>query len=89
MTYKLQVERRAHRDIDALSGRDYARMESAIDALVAEPRPRGARKVRGQALLWRIRVGEYRVIYAVFDRERIVKIVRVTRRSERTYEGLS
>ena len=64
-------------------------MESAIDALVVEPRPRGARKVRGQALLWRIRVGEYRVIYAVFDGERIVKIVRVTRRSERTYEGLS
>jgi len=34
-------------------------------------------------------VGDYRIVYAIFDRERLVRIVRVARRSERTYEGLA
>lgn len=36
-------------------------------------------------MLWRLRVGDYRIIYGVFDRERLVKIVRVARRREDTY----
>ena len=86
MTYKLQVERRVRRAIDALPQRDYIRIERAIDALADEPRPRGTKKLRGGTPLWRLRVGEYRVIYAVFDRELIVKIVGVARRREDTYD---
>ena len=86
MTYKLQAERRVRRAIDALPQRDYLRIERAIDGLANEPRPRGTKKLRGGTPLWRLRVGEYRVIYAVFDRELIVKIVGVARRREDTYE---
>ena len=86
MTYKLQAERRVRRAIDALPQRDYIRIERAIDGLANEPRPRGTKKLRGGTPLWRLRVGEYLVIYAVFDRERIVKIVGVARRREDTYE---
>ena len=89
MPYELQVERAARRELERLPQRAYERLEQAIDSLVAVPRPRGARKVRGTANLWRIRVGEYRAVYAVFDRENLVKIVRVMRRTSRTYEGLS
>jgi len=86
LTYKLQAERRVRRAIDALPQRDYLRIERAIDGLANEPRPRGTKKLRGGTPLWRLRVGEYRVIYAVFDRELIVKIVGVARRREDTYE---
>jgi mRNA interferase RelE/StbE len=86
LTYKLQVERRVRRALVALPQRDYIRIERAIDGLANEPRPRGTKKLHGGAPLWRLRVGEYRVIYAVFDRERIVKIVGVARRREDTYD---
>lgn len=88
MVYELQVERRARRDLDGLPQADYMRVQRSIDALAEDPRPRGAKKVRAGAPLRRIRVGDYRVIYAVFERERIVKVVRVARRSERTYRDL-
>ncbi len=89
MAYELQVERAAHRELDRLPEEVYQRIVPAIDSLVEEPRPRGARKLRGEGNLWRIRIGAYRVVYAVFDRERLVKVVRVSRRTGRTYEGLT
>jgi len=86
LTYELQVERAARRALDAVPARDYRRIEEAIDALANDPRPRNARRIRGvSATLWRLRVGHYRVIYSVFDRERLVKIVHVARRREDTY----
>jgi len=88
MTYELQVERAAQRQIRRLPQEAFRRVEAVIDALAEEPRPRGAKKLGGTAGLLRIRVGTYRVIYAVFDRERLVKIVRVARRTTTTYEEL-
>jgi len=88
VTYELQVERAARKDLSRLPEGDYRRIEMAIDALSAEPRPRGARKLRGAANGWRLRVGEYRVMYAVFDKERLVKILRIRRRTTTTYEVL-
>ncbi|MDI6858858.1 MAG: type II toxin-antitoxin system RelE/ParE family toxin [Dehalococcoidia bacterium] len=85
MTYELQVERAARRALDVLPPREYERIEQAIDALAHNPRPRNARKIKGGVMLWRLRVGNYRIIYGVFDRERLVKIVRVARRREDTY----
>jgi mRNA interferase RelE/StbE len=86
LTYKLQVERAARRALDDLPAGDYRRIETAIDALAYNPRPRGVRKVKGAtAALWRLRVGDYRLAYAVFERERLIKIVRISRRREDTY----
>ena len=85
MAYELQVERAARKDLDRLRERDYQRIEAAIDRLAAEPRPRGARKLRGAEGRWRMRVGDYRVVYAVFQKERLVKILRVLRRTTTTY----
>ncbi len=58
------------------------RVWSRIKALAAEPRPPGCRKLQGHESLWRIRVGDYRVIYAVYDDRRIVDIVAVRHRSK-------
>ena len=88
MPYELQVERAARRSLAGIPADDYARLERAIDALAEEPRPRGSKKLRAPAPMWRIRVGNYRVIYSVFERERIVKILGVARRGSRTYERL-
>ena len=85
--YDLQLERRARRALEGIPQRDYERIERAVDSLLENPRPRGSIKLQAAAPLWRVRVGDYRVIYAVFDRERLVKIVDVARRTTQTYES--
>ena len=83
--YEVQFERKAQKRLDGLVGADYDRLEQAIDALAFDPRPRGCVKLKGRQPTWRIRVGEYRVLYAVFDADKLVKILDVVRRSGQTY----
>ena len=55
----------------------------AIDGLVEEPRPHGCIRMRGEEDLWRIRVGDYRVVvYAIDDERRVVEILKVAHRRE-------
>jgi mRNA interferase RelE/StbE len=57
------------------------RVRNAIDALAAEPRPDGVVKLAGRDD-YRIRVSDYRVVYAVEDSERLVLIARIAHRRE-------
>ena len=59
-------------------------LERAIDGLSVDPRPHGAVKLCG-ADFYRIRVGDYRIIYVINDEERRVTITKIARRSETTY----
>jgi mRNA interferase RelE/StbE len=86
--YQLQLERAAGRALPRLPARDRERIERAIDALALAPRPRAALKLGRAVAGYRLRVGEYRVLYAVFDVERLVKIVDVDRRTTQTYRRL-
>ena len=62
---------------------------STIKALAENPRPTECTPVRmAEKGTYRVRVGNYRVIYVVLDDERVVVIARVARRSESTYRGL-
>jgi mRNA interferase RelE/StbE len=85
--YQLELTPRAQRDLDKLSGYDIERVVAAIRGLGENPRPRGARKIRGPH--YRIRVGVWRVIYAVFDRDQLVIGGKVARRSKRTYKRVN
>ncbi|MBC7228044.1 MAG: type II toxin-antitoxin system RelE/ParE family toxin [Thermoflexales bacterium] len=58
------------------------RVSVAIDGLSENPRPRGVRKLAGHERLYRIRVGDYRVVYEIDDRERVVRITRIRHRRE-------
>jgi len=59
----------------------------AISALGQEPRPPRGKKLAGSGL-WRIRVGQYRVVYNIDDEEHLVTVVRVAKRTEDTYKRL-
>ena len=65
-----------------LSGEVHDRVSRAILLLKTDPRPRGAQKLAGTTDGWRIRVGDYRVLYDVADAIRIVRIYRIRHRRD-------
>jgi mRNA interferase RelE/StbE len=82
MPYRLQIERRAEKDLDRLGGRTLRRMLEGIRDLAHRPRPPGCAKLAGASDLWRIRIGDYRVIYAIDDDSRWVHVMYVRHRKD-------
>jgi mRNA interferase RelE/StbE len=80
--YRVLLERGAERDLSRLSAEIHDRVIAAIGALATNPRPPGSRKLAGNENDWRIRVGDYRVVYEVDDHSREVRINRVRHRRE-------
>jgi mRNA interferase RelE/StbE len=84
--YTVRITTRAKKELQKdVARQDQERVADAIDGLAEDPRPHGCIKVRGApGDTFRIRVGDYRVIYVVFDNRHTVLIVRIARRSEST-----
>jgi len=80
--YEVLLERAAQQDLKRLSAESFQRIVSHIKALAKNPRPTGCRKLFGSKSDWRIRVGDYRIIYEVDDREKVVRVMRVRHRRE-------
>ena len=74
--------RSARKELQALDPPIALRILKSIEALVGGPRPPGARKLEGASDLWRIRVGEWRIVYRIVDKQRLVDIVAVRHRRE-------
>lgn len=81
--YRLLIKPSAAKEIDAIgSKRDRQRIVARIAALLGEPRPFGCEKLAGTANRYRIRQGDYRVVYTIADAARIVEVVKVGNRRE-------
>ncbi len=81
MSYEVLIRRRAAKQLADLSLRDYDRVKRTISALGDTPRPQGCLKLKGRAG-WRIRVGDYRVIYEVDDPNLTVTVLDVGNRRD-------
>jgi len=82
MRYRIAVLPRAEKEIAALDRAVLVRVDARINALAVNPRPPDCRKMAGAADLWRIRVGDWRVIYGIRDRELVVLVVKVGHRGD-------
>lgn len=82
MSYRLSVPRRVGKQIGGLQPRDRHRVDAAILALEEDPRPHGAEKLSGGTDEYRVRAGDYRVLYTVDDGEQLVEVLRVAHRRE-------
>jgi mRNA interferase RelE/StbE len=80
--YRILLEQNAEKDLARLSSEIYNRVIGVIQALATNPRPPGCRKLAGSKHDWRIRVGDYRVVYEIADEIRIVRVNRVRHRRE-------
>lgn len=80
--YAVLVAASARRELERLEARVARRIITRIEALGSNPRPAGCRKLHGVDNVWRIRVGDHRVIYSVHDDSRTVDVSVVRHRSD-------
>ena len=80
--YQVLLERSAERDLRRLPSDVHDQMIEAIGALAGDPRPPGCRKLAGSKNDWRIRTGDYRIVYEIADAVRIVRVHRVRHRRD-------
>ncbi len=81
MSYTISILRRAQRELTRLPVGAYERVRDAIHALGQDPRPPGCLKLTGREA-WRIRAGDYRVIYEIDDEQRLVTVLHVGHRRD-------
>jgi mRNA interferase RelE/StbE len=80
--YEILIERTAERDLKRLSIENFHLVIPHIKALAKDPRPRGSRKLFGAKRDWRIRVGDYRVIYEISDQTKEIRVMKIRHRRE-------
>jgi mRNA interferase RelE/StbE len=80
--YSLEIKQSAQKELDALDDPPFARIDRKILALSDNPRPSGCKKLRGYKDLWRIRVGDWRVVYIINDDTKIVAVTRIAHRRD-------
>lgn len=82
MSYRVEFTAAAARQVRKLPRPARDRVLDAVEDLGEDPRPHGAKKLVGERTAWRIRIGDYRVLYDVFDSELTVSVVRAAHRRE-------
>ncbi len=82
MTYRIRIPRRVDKQIGKLQPHEQDRVDVSILALENEPRPPNVEKISDSTNTWRVRVGDYRIVFAVDDEAQVVDIVSVAHRRE-------
>jgi mRNA interferase RelE/StbE len=84
--FRVDLRRRAQRTLDKLPKSDFKAVIDTIKELAQTPRPRGIEKVK-TAGLWRVRQGDYRIIYAIDDNNHLLTVVHIGNRRD-VYKSL-
>lgn len=81
VNYRIEFVKQAAKQFKKLSTQDRQRLKPKIDALAIDPRPSGVVKLSGDDL-YRIRVGDYRIIYSIQDNRLLVLVVKIGHRRD-------
>lgn len=82
LKYPLDIKQSAQKELDALDDTLFTRIDRKILALADNPRPVGCKKLKGYKDQWRIRIGDYRVIYVIDNATKTVTVTHVAHRRE-------
>jgi mRNA interferase RelE/StbE len=80
--YSLKIKQSAQKELDALDDALFSRIDRKILALAGNPRPTGCKKLKGYKDQWRLRVGDWRVLYIIDDASKRVSVTRIAHRRE-------
>jgi len=85
--YNVDIPKRVTKQLDKIPNKDYPSISKSIQNLQEDPRPTGCKKLLES--FYRIRIGDYRVIYWIDDANQNIVITKVQRIKERTYKHIS
>jgi mRNA interferase RelE/StbE len=80
--YSLEVKPSARKELEALPDHVLARVVQKLESLGHAPRPAGCKKLKGYKDQWRIRAGDWRVVYIIDDAAKLISITRIEHRRE-------
>jgi len=81
-SYSVEIARRAIKSIARLPRKEQQWVRAAIDLLADNPRPPGGDAVAGEDSVYRVRVGDYRIVYEIIDARLVIHVVRVGHRRD-------
>ena len=82
MSYEVELMPSAQRDLDEFRGKLLAKLENLILGLGVDPRPHHSKKLSGGGSRWRIRTGDYRILYEIDEKQRRVRVYRIAHRKD-------
>jgi mRNA interferase RelE/StbE len=80
--YAVEIKLSARKELDALPDNVLSRVIRKMDSLGQQPRPAGCKKLKGYKDQWRLRVGDWRVVYIIDDAAKLVSITRIAHRRD-------
>jgi mRNA interferase RelE/StbE len=80
--YSLEIKQSAQKELDALDDTVFKRIDRKILALADNPRPAGCKKLKGFKDQWRLRAGDWRVLYIIGAETKTVTVMHVAHRRE-------
>ncbi|MDA0791105.1 MAG: type II toxin-antitoxin system RelE/ParE family toxin [Proteobacteria bacterium] len=80
--YEIEVSSTAEKQLRKLTQKDQISVLKRIQGLSSEPRPNHSRKLRGQTNVYRIRVGNYRILYSIEDKRLIIIVLKLGHRRD-------
>jgi mRNA interferase RelE/StbE len=81
-SYTVEIKPAARKELEALPDKLLARVVRKLQSLANNPRPTRCKKLKGYKDQWRVRVGDWRVVYIVDDAAKLVSVTRVAHRRE-------
>jgi mRNA interferase RelE/StbE len=82
ISYDIVFARTARKELEAIDRKFSERIIKKIELLHYDPRPPGCEKIKGEENLWRIRIGTYRVIYSISDKEKLIDVSVIRHRKD-------
>jgi mRNA interferase RelE/StbE len=79
--YTVEVKPAARKELEALPDNVLARVVRKLEALGDTPRPVGCKKLKGYKDQWRVRAGDWRVVYVIDDAAKLISVTRIAHRS--------
>jgi len=82
MSYQLILLPRAEKELKKLPKKEFLKIDEIILQLADNPRPNGCKKLQGIADTYRVRVGDYRILYRIEDDRLIIEVIRIANRKD-------
>ena len=82
MSYHVILTATAVKERKRIATADRHRIDQALRSLQSEPRPSGVKKLSGKDQDWRVRVGDYRILYEINDEQQLITVWRIAHRRE-------